>query len=131
MQDDQLFVGTIEDNISFFDADHDPERVRACARLAQIDTEVAATPMGYNTIVGSLGMSLSGGQKQRVMLARALYRRPLILFLDETLDQVDASQETAINQQISSRILSTVFVSHRAESVSGARVINLVVTSAT
>ncbi|MBL0124147.1 MAG: ATP-binding cassette domain-containing protein [Betaproteobacteria bacterium] len=131
MQDDQLFVGTIEDNISFFDADHDPERVRACARLAQIDTEVSATPMGYNTIVGSLGMSLSGGQKQRVMLARALYRRPLILFLDETLDQVDASQETAINQQISSRILSTVFVSHRAESVSGARVINLVVTSAT
>jgi ATP-binding cassette, subfamily B, bacterial CvaB/MchF/RaxB len=129
MQDDQLFVGTIEDNISFFDADHDPERVRACARLAQIDTEVSATPMGYNTIVGSLGMSLSGGQKQRVMLARALYRRPLVLFLDETLDQVDASQETAINQQISSRILSTVFVSHRAESVSGARVINLMATA--
>jgi ATP-binding cassette subfamily B protein RaxB len=125
MQDDQLFVGTIEDNISFFDADHDPERVRECARLAQIDAEVSSTPMGYNTIVGSLGMSLSGGQKQRVMLARALYRQPQILFLDETLDQVDASQETAINQLISSRIASTVFVSHRAESAAGARVIQL------
>ncbi len=125
MQDDQLFVGTIEDNISFFDANHDPERVRECARLAQIDAEVSSTPMGYNTIVGSLGMSLSGGQKQRVMLARALYRHPQILFLDETLDQVDASQETAISQQIVGRISSTVFVSHRAESVAGARVVHL------
>ena len=125
MQDDQLFMGTVEDTISFFDADHDPERVRECARLAQIDAEVSATPMGYNTIVGSLGMSLSGGQKQRVMLARALYRHPQVLFLDETLDQVDASQETAINQRISGWISSTVFVSHRAESVSGARVIQL------
>ena len=125
MQDDQLFMGTIEDNISFFDADHDPERVRECARLAQIDGEVASTPMGYNTIVGSLGMSLSGGQKQRVMLARALYRRPQVLFLDETLDQVDALQEQTIREKISGLVSSTVFVSHRAESVSGARVIQL------
>ena len=125
MQDDQLFVGTIEDNISFFDADHDPERVRECARLAQIDAEVSSTPMGYNTIVGSLGMSLSGGQKQRVMLARALYRRPQVLFLDETLDQVDATQEQTIRNQIGDRVSSTVFVSHRAESVTGARVIRL------
>ena len=125
MQDDQLFVGTIEDNISFFDADHDPERVRECARLAQVDAEVSSTPMGYNTIVGSLGMSLSGGQKQRVMLARALYRRPTILFLDETLDQIDATQEQTIREQVSDRVSTTVFVSHRAESVVGARVIQL------
>ena len=130
MQDDQLFVGTIEDNISFFDAEHDPERVRECAGLAQIDAEVVATPMGYNTIVGSLGMSLSGGQKQRVMLARALYRRPQLLFLDETLDQVDALQEQTIREQISGRVSSTVFVSHRAESVRGARAINLVASAA-
>ncbi len=127
MQEDQLFVGTIEDNISFFDADHDPERVRECARLAQVDAEIAATPMGYNTIVGSLGMSLSGGQKQRVMLARALYRRPQVLFLDETLDQVDAGQEQAIREQLSNLIPSVAFVSHRAESIVGARVIQLAV----
>ena len=125
MQDDQLFVGTIEDNISFFDADHDPERVRECARLAQIDAEVASTPMGYNTIVGSLGMSLSGGQKQRVMLARALYRNPQVVFLDETLDQVDATQEQSIRDQIVGRVSSLVIVSHRAESVVGARVIEI------
>lgn len=125
MQDDQLFVGTIEDNISFFDAEHDPERVRQCAQLAQVDAEIANTPMGYNTIVGSLGMSLSGGQKQRVMLARALYRRPQVLFLDETLDQVDAGQEHEIREQIASRVSGTVFVSHRAESIIAARVIRL------
>ncbi len=126
MQDDHLFVGTIEDNISFFDADHDPGRVRVCARIAQIDSEVSATPMGYNTIVGSLGMSLSGGQKQRVLLARALYRNPQVLFMDETLDQVDSKQEQVIRDGVSGCVKSTVFVSHRAESVSGARVIQLV-----
>ncbi|MBL8523868.1 MAG: peptidase domain-containing ABC transporter, partial [Betaproteobacteria bacterium] len=130
MQDDQLFVGTIEDNISFFDAEHDPERVRECARLAQIDAEIANTPMGYNTIVGSLGMSLSGGQKQRVMLARALYRRPQVLFLDETLDQVDTGQEYAIRDQIAGGVSSMLFVSHRPESVRNARVVKLLSTHA-
>ena len=81
--------------------------------------------MGYNTIVGSLGMSLSGGQKQRVLLARALYRNPQVLFMDETLDQVDAQQEQVIRREVSRHVKSTVFVSHRAESVVGARVILL------
>jgi ATP-binding cassette subfamily B protein RaxB len=119
MQEDQLFIGTIEDNISFFDPDHDPARVRECATLAQVDAEIANTPMGYNTIVGSLGMSLSGGQKQRVMLARALYRRPQVLFLDETLDQVDTAQETRIRDAIARIVPTTVVVSHRLESVRG------------
>jgi ATP-binding cassette subfamily B protein RaxB len=96
MQDDQLFVGTIEDNISFFDPQHDPERVRECARLAMIDEDISAMPMGYNTIVGSLGVALSGGQRSRVLLARALYRQPQILFLDETFDQLDLARERAI-----------------------------------
>ncbi len=125
MQEDQLFVGTIEDNISFFDADHEPERVRACAQLAQIDADISKTPMGYNTLVGSLGMTLSGGQKQRVLLARALYRRPTVLFLDETLDQVDSQQEHSIRTQLLSHVSTTVFVSHRAESVAGVRLIQL------
>jgi ATP-binding cassette, subfamily B, bacterial CvaB/MchF/RaxB len=118
MQDDQLFVGTIEDNISFFDADHDPARVRECARDAMIDQEIMAMPMQYNTIVGSLGMALSGGQKQRVLLARALYRRPQILFLDEAFDQLDVSLERRISAALADRAISLVVVSHRAETVS-------------
>ena len=118
MQDDQLFVGTIEDNISFFDTEHDPERVRQCARAAMIDEEIMAMPMQYNTIVGSLGMALSGGQKQRVLLARALYRRPQVLFLDEAFDQLDVALERQISASIVAPSLALVIVSHREETVS-------------
>lgn len=124
MQDDQLFVGTIEDNISFFDPDHDPERARACARLAMIDEDINAMPMQYNTIVGSLGMALSGGQKQRVLLARALYRQPQVLFLDEAFDQLDLARERDITEQLKSLNLALVIVSHRPETV---RTVNRVV----
>jgi len=115
MQDDQLFVGTIEDNIAFFAADHDPERVRACARLAMIDEDINKMPMGYNTIVGSLGMALSGGQKTRVLLARALFRQPQILFLDEAFDQLDVERERGITAQLKAAGITLVIISHRPE----------------
>ncbi|HEX4333997.1 MAG TPA: peptidase domain-containing ABC transporter [Usitatibacter sp.] len=121
MQDDQLFVGTIEDNISFFDSEHDPARVRECARAAMIDEEIMAMPMQYNTIVGSLGMALSGGQKQRVLLARALYRRPQVLFLDEAFDQIDVALEHKINASLEGRAIAVVVVSHREETASYAQ----------
>jgi ATP-binding cassette subfamily B protein RaxB len=117
MQDDHLFVGTLEDNISFFDPAHDAARVRECARLAMIDEEIAAMPMGYNTIVGSLGVALSGGQRSRVLLARALYRQPQILFLDETFDQLDLARERAITDGLRQTSLGLVIVSHRPETV--------------
>ena len=117
MQDDQLFVGTVEDNISFFDPDHDPARVRECARLAMIDEEINAKPMQFNTIVGSLGMALSGGQKQRVLLARALYRQPQVLFLDEAFDQLDLARERDISDHLKTLGLALVIVSHRPETV--------------
>src|SRR5688572_28195804 len=117
MQDDQLFVGTIEDNISFFDTEHDPARVRECARTAMIDEEIMAMPMQFNTIVGSLGTALSGGQKQRVLLARALYRLPKILFLDEAFDQIDVALERRISTAIAERGIALVIVSHRPETI--------------
>jgi ATP-binding cassette, subfamily B, bacterial CvaB/MchF/RaxB len=117
MQDDQLFVGTIEDNISFFDSEHDPVRVREAARTAMIDEEIMAMPMGYNTIVGSLGMALSGGQKQRVLLARAIYRRPALLFLDEAFDQIDLGLERRVSTKLKGQQLSIVLVSHRPETI--------------
>ena len=121
MQDDQLFVGTIEDNISFFDTEHDHERVRESAKAAMIHDEIMAMPMQYNTIVGSLGMALSGGQKQRVLLARALYRRPKVLFLDEAFDQLDMALERRISGSLSlDRMMSLVIVSHRPETASTA-----------
>lgn len=112
MQDDQLFVGTLEDNISFFDPEHDPARVRECAKLARIEEEVMAMPMGFNTIVGSLGMALSGGQKQRVLLARCLYRAPQVMFLDEALGQLDRENESTILSTLRATRRTLVVVSH-------------------
>ena len=117
MQDDQLFIGTIEDNISFFDPQHDAAYARECARVAGLDIDIMAMPMQFNTIVGSLGVALSGGQKQRLLLARALYRRPEILFLDEAFDQLDLDREYEIAERLTHLGLGVVIVSHRPDTV--------------
>jgi len=83
MQDDQLLTGTILQNICFFDDFPDHPWASECARLACIHEEIMHLPMGYRTLIGGLGSSLSAGQRQRLLLARALYRRPSILFIDE------------------------------------------------
>lgn len=80
LQDDQLFAGTIADNIAFFDTDMDIMRVEQAAKDAQIHADILRLPMGYMSLVGDMGSMLSGGQRQRMFLARALYRRPTILF---------------------------------------------------
>jgi ATP-binding cassette subfamily B protein RaxB len=117
MQDDQLFVGTIEDNISFFDPAHDSAHAHACAELAGIDLEIRAMPMGYNSLVGNMGVALSGGQKQRILLARALYRRPQIVFLDESFDQLDLDRESMITDGLRKAGYGVVIVSHRPDTV--------------
>ncbi|EQD60507.1 ABC transporter-like domain protein [mine drainage metagenome] len=100
MQDDQLFAGSIADNISLFDPEATPQGVAAAAHLAGIHEEIAALPMGYQTLVGDMGSSLSGGQRQRVLLARALYRKPKFLLLDEATSHLDVAREREINTLI-------------------------------
>lgn len=117
MQDDQLFGGSIADNISFFDVDADAERVAECARLACVADEIDALPMGYHTLIGDMGASLSGGQKQRILLARALYKRPSILFLDEATSALDVDRERLVNQAIRSLDITRVIVAHRPETI--------------
>ncbi|WLA07866.1 peptidase domain-containing ABC transporter [Xanthomonas translucens] len=120
MQDDQLFAGSIADNIGFFDPDFDLERVEAAARLAAVHEDIAAMPMGYHSLIGDMGSSLSGGQKQRVILARALYRQPKLLFLDEATSHLDVLRERLVNDAVKQLKLTKVIVAHRPETIASA-----------
>ncbi|HET7793843.1 MAG TPA: peptidase domain-containing ABC transporter [Rhizobacter sp.] len=120
MQDDQLFAGSITDNISFFDSHADPAWVTQCAQLAAVHDEIEAMPMGYHTLIGDMGASISGGQKQRILLARALYKRPKILFLDEATSALDVDRERLVNQAIRQLDLTRVIVAHRPETMASA-----------
>lgn len=117
MQDDQLLSGTIADNISFFDEQIDYERVRECARIALMSKDIEAMPMKFETYLGDMGNSVSGGQKQRLLLARALYRRPEVLFLDEATSHLDPSSEHAIMDNLSGLHIARVIAAHRNETI--------------
>ena len=120
MQDDQLFAGSVADNISFFDPEMDQARIEQAARLAAVHDEIAAMPMGYHSLIGDMGSSLSGGQKQRVILARALYRHPKLLFLDEATSHLDVMKERLVNDAVKALELTKVIVAHRPETIASA-----------
>jgi ATP-binding cassette subfamily B protein RaxB len=120
MQDDQLFAGSVADNISFFDPEMDQCRIEHAARLAAVHDEIAAMPMGYHSLIGDMGSSLSGGQKQRVILARALYRNPKLLFLDEATSHLDVVKERLVNDAVKALSLTKVIVAHRPETIASA-----------
>lgn len=120
MQDDQLFAGSVADNIAFGEDGFDPERVEAAARLASVHDEIAAMPMGYHSLIGDMGTTLSGGQKQRVILARALYRQPRLLFLDEATSHLDVERERLVNEAVRQLKLTKVIIAHRPETIASA-----------
>lgn len=123
MQDDQLLAGSIGENICFFDEHPDQERIEHAARLAAIDADIKKMAMSYQTLVGDLGTSLSGGQKQRVLLARALYRNPNILVLDEATSHLDVALEHAVNNAVRQLPMTRIVIAHRPETIASCDVV--------
>ncbi|AKA24503.1 peptidase domain-containing ABC transporter [Pseudomonas chlororaphis] len=117
MQDDVLFAGSLLENISFFDSSVDMPWLIECARMAAIHDDIQSMPMGYNTLVGEMGTVLSGGQKQRVMLARALYKKPRILFLDEATSHLDVRCEQMVNEAIRGLRITRIMIAHRPQTI--------------
>lgn len=113
MQDDIVFEGSILDNITFFDDDPDVDWATECAGLASIHSDIVAMPMGYETLMGNMGSALSGGQKQRVLIARALYKRPKILVLDEATSHLDPGNEQAVGDALRALTLTRIVFAHR------------------
>lgn len=125
-QDDVLVSGTIAQNIAGFPVEPDEAFVIECAKRSEVHDEIMAMPMRYETLIGDLGVLLSGGQKQRVCLARALYRRPKILILDEATSHLDPATERRVFANLAEINCTRLIVAHRLETLSVAsRVISL------
>lgn len=120
LQDDCLFAGSLADNIALFDESPDMDRIVAAAGMAAIHGDIMAMPMRYETLVGDMGSTLSGGQKQRVLLARALYRKPALLVMDEGTSHLDSAHEARVNAAIGALGITRIIIAHRAETIASA-----------
>lgn len=119
MQNGYIFSGTVLENIAIADAEPDEQRVREAASVACIDDFFSSLPMGYHTRLGNAGLELSGGQKQRLFIARAVYKNPSLLVLDEATSSLDANNESSIVRNLAgyNKGRTVVVAAHRLSTV--------------
>jgi ATP-binding cassette subfamily B protein len=122
MQDGFIFSDTIARNIALGEHDIKVEQLLYAAKMACIDDFIDRLPLGYNTVVGQEGLTLSGGEEQRILIARAIYKNPAFLFLDEGTSALDANNEKRImeNLQLVFRGKTVLIVAHRLSTVKNA-----------
>jgi ATP-binding cassette subfamily B protein len=122
MQDGFVFSDTIARNIALGEEYVDPDRLLEAVRLANIKDFIESLPVGYNTRVGTGGQSLSGGEKQRILIARAIYKQPEFLFMDEGTSSLDAENEKVIIDNLQEFFTgrTVVVVAHRLSTVRNA-----------
>ena len=116
-QNDELFEGSIADNICFFSAAPRPEHMTFCAAMACIASDIEGMPAGYRTRLAEQGAGLSGGQRQRILLARALYRNPSLLILDEATSHLDVATEKQVLQNLKRLGMTVVMSAHRPDAI--------------
>ena len=117
-QTSYLFSGTVKDSIAFSESDSsqiDESKMVQAARFASVDQDISQMENGYSTLVGEKGSSVSGGQRQRISIARAIYKHPDVLILDDSLSAVDADTEKNILSNIRSleNKITTLIITHR------------------
>ncbi|MDD0975997.1 peptidase domain-containing ABC transporter [Pseudomonas fontis] len=117
MQEDQLFAGSLAENIACFAPQADQDKIEDAARHAYIHDTICQMPMGYQTLAAEMGSGLSGGQRQRVMLARALYKQPKILALDEATSQLDLHSEQCVVHAMQRLAMTRISIAHRQETI--------------
>lgn len=122
MQDGKLFNDTILANIVLDDEHIDYERLHKVCRMAQIAKEINGMPKGYETMIGERGRGISGGQKQRLLIARALYKEPDFLFLDEATNSLDVINEKKIVEALNAAFKdrTVIVVAHRLSTIRNA-----------
>lgn len=122
MQDGFIFSESIAKNIAVSDEQIDIYRLQNAAKTANIDEYISNLPLGYNTIIGQEGQGLSQGQKQRILIARAVYKNPQFIFLDEATNALDANNEKIIVENLENfyKGKTVIVVAHRLSTVKNA-----------
>lgn len=122
MQETKIFSGTIIENISFSEEQPNIDKVLAVLKTVGLSSFIETLPMGIHTKIGVSGIEMSGGQKQRLMIARALYKNPDILFLDEATSSLDANNERLIVTNIGNlgKDKTIIIAAHRLSTVQNA-----------
>lgn len=122
MQDGVIFSESISRNIAVGDEEIDVERLEQAARIANIHDYIMGLPLKYNTQIGRDGVGLSQGQKQRILIARAVYKNPAYIFLDEATNALDAKNEKAIVENLNEfyKGRTVIVVAHRLSTVKNA-----------
>ncbi|CAK1809262.1 ATP-binding cassette, subfamily B, bacterial RaxB [Vibrio crassostreae] len=116
-QEDQLFSGSIIENITFWSSNIDEEWLVHCTKKAHIHDDIERLNMGYHTLIGEMGSSLSTGQKQRILIARALYKKPACLILDEATSSLDIETESFVCKTLRETGLPVLMIAHRPKTI--------------
>jgi ABC-type multidrug transport system fused ATPase/permease subunit len=121
LQEHFLWDDTVFNNIAYFSRETTPGKVEEISRICGVDDFVKVLPQGYQTIIGENGCKLSEGQKQKVAIARALFKNPKILVLDEAMSAMDSESEEKILRDIKARYkkMTVIIVSHRFSTIKG------------